>query len=46
MEETVMLEKIEGNRERGRPTRRWTDSVEEIIGQSLQELSRTVEGRA
>lgn len=37
--------KIEGSRKRGRPNKRWTDSIEKAIGMSLQELSRAVENK-
>ena len=40
LEKTVMLEKIEGSRKRGRPTMRWTDSTKEAVGISQWELSR------
>ena len=45
LEKTVMLEKIEGSRKRGRPTMRWTDSTKEAVGISQWELSRAAEDR-
>lgn len=39
---TVMLGKIEGSRKRGRPNKRWIDSIIEAIGRSPRELSRAV----
>ena len=45
MEKTVMLEKIEGSKQRGKPNMRWMDSRKESIGMSLQELSRAVKDR-
>ena len=45
MEKTVMLGKIEGSRKRGRPNMRWTDSIKEATGVSLQLLSRAVGDR-
>lgn len=46
MKKTIILEKIECGRKRGRPNMRWMDSILEVIGPSLQELlSRAVENR-
>lgn len=44
LEKTVMLGKIEGGG-KGRSNRRWTDSIKEATGVSLQEPSRAVEDR-
>ena len=43
----IMLGKVEGSRERGRPNMSWIDSIRGAITLSLwlQELSRTVEDR-
>ena len=38
-----MLEEIEGGEKRGRPTMRWTNSVEEAVGMTLWKLRRAVE---
>lgn len=43
MEKRIMLGKIEGSRKRGRPNRRWIDSIKRARGRSLQELSRVIE---
>lgn len=45
MEMTIMLGKIGGSRKRGRPNRRWTGSMKETIGVSLQEVSGAAEDR-
>ena len=42
LEKTIMLGKVEGSRKRGGPYMRWTDSVKEATGLSLQTLSRAV----
>lgn len=43
--QTIMLGETEGSRKGGRPSTRWSDSVKEATGTSLQELSRAVEDR-
>lgn len=43
--QTTMLGKTEGSRRRGRPRTRWSDSMKEARGTSLQELSGAVEDR-
>ena len=46
LQKTIVLGKIEGIRERGRPNTRWSDSVKQATGMMrLQELSRAVEDR-
>ena len=45
LEKTIMLGRVEGNRKRGRSNMRWTDSLKETMGLSLQELSRVDEDR-
>lgn len=45
LENTVMLRKLEGSRERGRLNMRCMDSENEAKGVSLQDLSRAVEDR-
>ena len=45
LEKTIMLEKVEGSRKRGRANTRWTDSLKEVIGASLQGLRRPVGDR-
>ena len=37
--------KVEGRRTRGRPNRRWIDSLKEAVGMSLQKLSRAAGDR-
>lgn len=37
LEKTIMLGKTEGSRKRGRPRVRWTDSIKEATGVSVQE---------
>lgn len=37
--------KKEGSKKRGKSTMRWTKSIKEATGMSLQELSRAVESR-
>ena len=39
LEKTAMLRKVEGSRKRGRPNRRWADSLKEPTGLSLQDQS-------
>ena len=43
LERTVMFGKVEGNRRRGRPNGRWSDSVNEATAWSLQKLTGAVE---
>ena len=45
LEKTITLGNAEGSRKGGRPGMRWTDSIKEAIGRSLQELSRAVGNR-
>lgn len=45
MEKIIMMVKIEDCRRREKPTVRWTDSIKEATGMSLQELSRAVGDR-
>ena len=42
LEKTIMVGKVEGSRRRGRSNTRWTDSLKEATGLSLQELRRTM----
>lgn len=37
--------KVEGSWKRGKPNMRWTDSIREAVGMSLQELRRAAEDR-
>ena len=37
-ERTLMLEKIEGERRRGRQRRRWLDGITDLIGMNLSKL--------
>ena len=43
LEKITILRKVEGSRKRGRRKMRWTDSLKEATGLSLQELSKAVE---
>ena len=45
LEKTIMLGKVEGSRKRGRSNLRWTHSIKEATGTSLQELSKADEDR-
>ena len=45
LRKTIMVGKAEGSRKRGRPNRRWIDSLKEATSLSLQEQSRVVEDR-
>ena len=46
LEKTIMLEKVEGSRKRGRQNLRWITSIKEAIGMSLERLSDAVEDKA
>ena len=46
LEQTVMLATTEGSRKRGKLHRRWSDSIEVVIGVRLQEQSRAAEDKA
>lgn len=41
----MLGKKLESSRKRGRPHRRWTDSIKEVIGRNPQELPRAAEDR-
>lgn len=43
LEKTVMLGKLGGINKRGRPNRRWIESIKEAIGTRLRELSKAGE---
>ena len=45
LEKTMILGKVGSSRKRGRPNMRWTDTLKEITGLSLQESSRVAEDR-
>ena len=45
LEKTLMLEKIEGRRRRGRQRMRWLDSISDCMDMNLSELQEIVEGR-
>lgn len=45
MGKTTMLVKADSSRKRGRPKRRWVDSIQEATGLSLQDLSGVLEDR-
>ena len=44
-ENIIMMRKVEDSRKRGGSNMRWTGSIKEATGLSLQDLSRTVEDR-
>ena len=45
LEKTLMLEKIEGRRRRGRQRMRWLDSISDCMDMNLSKLQEIVEGR-
>ena len=45
LEKIILLGKIEGRTKKVTPNMRWIDSIKEVIGMSLQELSRDIEHR-
>ena len=45
LEKTLMLEKIEGRRRRGRQRMRWLDGIPDSVDMSLSRLWDTVEDR-
>ena len=45
LEKTLMLEKIEGRRRRGRQRMRWLDAIIDSMDMSLSKLQETVKGR-
>ena len=44
LEKTLMLEKIEGRRRRGRQRMKWLDGIPDSMGMSLSKLQETVKG--
>ena len=45
LEKTLMLEKIEGRRRRGRQRMRWLDGITDVINVSLSNLQEMVKDR-
>ena len=45
LEKTLMLEKIEGRRRRGRQRMRWLDGITDLINVSLSNLQEMVKDR-
>ena len=45
LEKTLMLEKIEGRRRKGRQRMRWLDNITEAMNMSLSKLQETVKDR-
>ena len=45
LEKTLMLEKIEGGRRRGRQRRKWLDGITSVMDMSLSELQELVMDR-
>ena len=45
LENTLMLEKIEGKRRRGQQKMRWLDAIIDSMNMSLSKLQNTVKGR-
>ena len=45
LEKTLMLEKIEGKRRRGRQRIRWLDSITDLMDMSLSKLQKIVKDR-
>ena len=45
LEKTLMLEKIEGKRRRGRQRMRWLDSIIDSVDMNVSKLQETVKDR-